>query len=64
MDQKKKILLDILEPMLFNDLIDSFVDDGIMSPTEGILRKIKYMEDRKHEHAQEGSCDGRDADGS
>ena len=45
MDQKKDILLDILEPMLFSDLIDSFVNDGTMSPAEGILRKIKYMED-------------------
>lgn len=61
MDQKKDILLDILEPMLFNDLIDSFVDDGTMSPTEGILRKIKYMEDRELE--QKGDTDGRNADG-
>ena len=60
MDQKKDILLDILEPMLFSDLIDSFVDDGTMSPTEGILRKIKYMEDRERE--QKGGTDGRDAD--
>ena len=61
MDQKKDILLDILEPMLFSDLIDSFVDDGTMSPTEGILRKIKYMEDRERE--QKGDTDGCDADG-
>lgn len=61
MGQKKDILLDILEPMLFSDLIDSFVDDGTMSPTEGILRKIKYMEDRERE--QKGDTDGRDADG-
>ena len=61
MDQKKDILLDILEPVLFSDLIDSFVDDGTMSPTEGILRKIKYMEDRERE--QKGDTDGCNADG-
>ena len=47
MDQKKDILLDILEPMLFNDLIDSFVDDGTMSPFEGAVRKAWYEDDRK-----------------
>ena len=47
MDQKKENLLDILEPMLFNDLIDSFVNDGTMSPFEGAVRKAWYEDDRK-----------------
>lgn len=47
MDQKKESLLDILEPMLFNDLIDSFVEDGTMSPVEGVLRKINFVKDSK-----------------
>ena len=64
MDQKKDFLLDILEPMLFSDLIDSFVNDGTMSPAEGILRKIKYMEDREREREQKGDTDGCDVDGS
>ena len=47
MDQKKENLLNILEPMLFNDLIDSFVEDGTMSPVEGMLRKIDFVKDSK-----------------
>ena len=43
----KANLLDILEPMLFNDLIDSFVGDGTMSPFEGAVRKAWYEDDRK-----------------
>ena len=40
-------LLDILEPMLFEDLVDSFVADGTMSPLEGAIRKACYKEDKK-----------------
>ena len=40
-------LLDILEPMLFSDLIDDFVKDGIMTPLEGAIRKVCYEEDKK-----------------
>ena len=47
MGQKKESLLDILEPILFNDLIDSFVEDGTMSPVEGVLRKIDFVKDSK-----------------
>lgn len=40
-------LLDILEPMLFEDLIDSFVADGTMSPLEGAARKACYAKDHE-----------------
>jgi len=40
-------LLDILEPMLFSDLIDDFVEEGIMTPLEGAIRKACYDDDHK-----------------
>lgn len=40
-------LLDILEPMLFSDLIDDFVKGGIMTPLEGAIRKACYEDDHK-----------------
>ena len=40
-------LLDVLEPMLFEDIVNSFVADGTMSPLEGAIRKACYIEDKK-----------------
>ena len=40
-------LLDILEPLLFSDLIDDFVKDGIMTPLEGAIRKACYEDEHK-----------------
>lgn len=40
-------LLDILEPMLFSDLIDDFVKEGIMTPLEGAIRKACHDDDNK-----------------
>ena len=39
--------LSVLEPLLFDDLINDFVSRGTMSPLEGEIRKRCYAEDHK-----------------